>query len=80
MVSRALCVGINDYPIRGMDLKGCVNDAKAWAAVLIDHFDFATGDVTMLLDAQATKRKIVLAALEELLAGAQKGDVLVFTN
>ena len=28
MVSRALCVGINDYPIRGMDLKGCVNDAN----------------------------------------------------
>ena len=57
MVSRALCVGINDYPIRGMDLKGCVNDAKAWAAALTDHYDFATGDVTLLLDGDATKRR-----------------------
>ena len=39
-MKRALCVGINDYPVAGADLKGCVNDAKAWAALLIDHFDF----------------------------------------
>jgi metacaspase-1 len=79
MVSRALCVGINDYPIRGMDLKGCVNDAKAWAAALTDHYDFASGDVTVLLDGDATKRKIV-ARLKTLLRKAQRGDVLVFTN
>ncbi len=79
MVSRALCVGINDYPIRGMDLKGCVNDATAWAAALNDHFDFASGDVTLLLDGDATKRKIV-ARLKSLLRRAQRGDVLVFTN
>ena len=51
MAKRALCVGINDYPIRGMDLKGCVNDAKSWAAALTQHFDFAPGDVTLVLDA-----------------------------
>src|SRR5262245_63262917 len=33
----------------------------------------------MLLDAQATKKR-VLAEVDRLLAGAKKGDVLVFTN
>jgi metacaspase-1 len=79
MTNRALCVGVNDYPVRGMDLKGCVNDAKAWAGVLHEHFDFTTADVTVLLDRDATKRRI-LSRLKALLRGARKGDVLVFTN
>ncbi len=79
MSNKALCVGINDYPIRGMDLKGCVNDAKAWAAALTEHFDFATGDVRVLLDGDATKRSI-MAKLKTLVRNASKGDVLVFTN
>jgi hypothetical protein len=78
-MKRALCVGINDYPVAGADLKGCVNDAKAWAAMLIDHFGFDAGNVTVLLDSQATKQR-VLAEIDKLLAGARKGDVLVFTN
>jgi hypothetical protein len=79
MARRALCVGINDYPIRGMDLKGCVNDAKAWAAAFTSHYDFAAGDITLLLDGEATKRKIV-ARLKRLLQSARRGDVVVFTN
>jgi hypothetical protein len=79
MSKRALCVGINDYPIRGMDLKGCVNDAKSWAGALTQHFDFASGDVTVLLDGDATKRRII-TRLKALLRGARRGDVLVFTN
>jgi hypothetical protein len=79
MAKRALCVGINDYPIDGADLRGCVNDANQWAALLVDHFDFPSGDVRMVLDADATKANI-LAGLKELLAGAASGDVLVFTN
>lgn len=75
----ALCVGINDYPVRGLDLKGCVNDAKAWAALLVDHFDFPSENVTVLLDSKATKRRI-LDCLDELLEGAARGDVIVFTN
>jgi hypothetical protein len=75
---RALCVGINDYPVAGADLKGCVNDAKAWAKVLRDHFDFPSGDVKLLLDKKATKKGIV-QGLHALLSGAEKGDVLVFT-
>ncbi len=78
-MKRALCVGINDYPVRGSDLKGCVNDAKAWAALLHDHFGFDAANVTLLLDEQATKSRI-LAEIDRLLAGAKRGDVIVFTN
>jgi metacaspase-1 len=76
---RALCVGINDYPYEGNDLKGCVNDAKAWASLLTGPFSFAKSDVKMLLDDQATKKNVV-AALKDLLTGARPGDVVVFTN
>ena len=76
---KALCVGINDYPYAGNDLNGCVNDAKAWAEMLTKNFNFATSDVTLLLDKQATKKN-TLAALKQLLTGARAGDHLVFTN
>lgn len=79
MVKKALCVGINKYPVADMDLNGCVNDATAWAALLIEHFGFDATGVTLLLDEQATKNNI-LGELDRLLEGATKGDVLVFTN
>lgn len=79
MSKKALCVGINDYPYDGSDLNGCVNDAKAWADLLVSHYDFAQADVKLLLDSEATKAKIV-AGLKDLLAGAAEGDLLVFTN
>jgi metacaspase-1 len=76
---RALCVGINDYPYDGSDLNGCVNDAKAWAETLDKNFGFNSADIKILLDKEATKKN-VLKALDDLLAGARSGDVLVFTN
>lgn len=75
----ALCVGINDYPFAGNDLNGCVNDAKAWAETLNKNFNFSSGDIKILLDSQATKKNVI-AELKNLLTGASKGDVLVFTN
>ncbi|MDH5616880.1 MAG: caspase family protein, partial [Acidimicrobiia bacterium] len=45
MKKKALCVGINDYPIAGSDLRGCVNDATGWAALLADHYDFTDVEV-----------------------------------
>ena len=76
---RALCVGINDYPYAGNDLNGCVNDAKAWAKILNENFNFSGDDIKMLLDSQATKKN-VMDALKNLLAGAKAGDHLVYTN
>ena len=79
MAKRALCVGINDYPGTGDDLDGCVNDAKAWAALLAGQYDFTKSDIKLLLNRQATHRA-VSKALKNLLAGARPGDVLVFAN
>ncbi len=79
MGKRALCVGINDYPVDGADLAGCVNDANAWADLLVDRFDFPRSRVKLLTDRRATK-KAILDGLQALLAGATDGDVLVFTN
>ena len=79
MTKRALCVGINDYPLEDMDLKGCVNDAEDWASTLTTHYDFPKTDVTLLLDTEAT-RSAILQALKAMVAGASSGDVLVFTN
>lgn len=75
--SRALCVGINDYPYQDNDLNGCVNDATAWASLLRKHFGFR--DIQLLLNKHATKKR-TMEALKTLLAGARPGDVLVFTN
>lgn len=79
MARKAFCVGINDYPYEGSDLNGCVNDAVAWAELLTRHFDFPTTDVTVVTDAEATKKRYI-DGLKNLLHGASEGDVLVFTN
>ncbi len=79
MARKALCVGINDYPGEGNDLNGCINDANDWAGLLIEHFDFPESGVKVVLDSEATKANMV-AGIEELISGAQAGDVLVFTN
>lgn len=79
MANRALCVGINDYPVDGADLQGCVNDANDWADLLVARFDFPRGSVKMLRDRQA-KKKAIVEGLKAMLAGAREGDVLVFTN
>ncbi|MBC7895880.1 MAG: caspase family protein [Cytophagaceae bacterium] len=80
MARKALCIGINDYPYEdAFDLRGCVNDAKAWSTLLTSQYDFAASDVKILLDDTAKKKEVV-KGLKELMAGAQKGDVLVFTN
>jgi hypothetical protein len=70
VAKRALCVGINRYPRRDMELRGCVNDAKAWATLLTERFDVARPDVRVITDAKATKAA-VLRALGDLLTGAR---------
>ena len=79
MVKRALCIGVNKYPRPDLELRGGVNDAKGWATLLREHYDFTPTDVKVLLDKQATKAR-VQRALGDLLAGSKRGDVLVFTN
>lgn len=68
---RALCIGINAYP-PGSELYGCVADAQAWGKQL-ESVGF---EVTMLLDAQATRVNI-LQGVFDLVAHSTAGDVLV---
>ena len=74
MAKNALCIGINDYPGTQSDLKGCVNDAKDWAAVLQGK-GFGT---KLLLDAQATKAAMV-SAITGLVGSAKNGDTVAIT-
>jgi hypothetical protein len=70
-----LCIGINDYPGTGMDLQGCVNDAKDWAQLLSDR----SFDVQTLLDGQATKAKLIEQLNDYTLNKIKSGDTLVIT-
>ncbi|MEW6241943.1 MAG: caspase family protein [Chloroflexota bacterium] len=73
-MKKAVCIGINNYPGGFNDLKGCVNDANDWAA-LLQEYGF---EVNVILDDRAT-RQTVKTALEGLVASAGAGDVVVFT-
>jgi metacaspase-1 len=73
-MKQALCVGINNYPGTLNDLQGCVNDANDWSAALIG-FGFET---SLILDSQATRQNIK-TKLNDLVASAGDGDVIVFT-
>ncbi len=84
----ALVVGINRYaPSPGEvaaerggwgDLEGAVDDARAMASLLEHRFGFPSGNIRLLLDAEAG-RDAVLAGLEDLLLErTSPGDLAVF--
>ncbi|MFZ5515225.1 MAG: caspase family protein [Candidatus Zhuqueibacterota bacterium] len=73
-MKKALCVGINDYPGTSNDLKGCVNDAADWGALLREY----GYTVETLVDARGTRDNI-LAGLADLVSQAGPDDVVVFT-
>lgn len=73
-MKKAVCIGINDYPGTANDLNGCVNDANDWSSFL-KTYGFET---ELILNTEATKSNI-LSALENLVAQANAGDVIVFT-
>jgi hypothetical protein len=74
MATKALCIGINDYPGTSNDLSGCVNDANDWADELTRR-GFA---VQRILNA-AAKRSAMIETIGGLIQGAAKGDSLVIT-
>ena len=74
MAKRALLVGINKYQMAGADLRGCVNDVKDLAAVLVEFHGFKKGDLTVLTDGAATK-KAMQAGIKALVRDSKKGDV-----
>lgn len=71
----ALCIGINDYPGVAGDLRGCVNDANDWAALLrAEGYEI----VAMIFDSQATKATM-LGAMQSVVGRAGFGDRVVIT-
>lgn len=68
----ALCIGINDYPGTDSDLKGCVNDANDWSAVLKKR----GFEVENLFDKAATGKNM-RSALGKLVGSAKSGDIVV---
>jgi len=78
---KALCVGINqfkNYP--SATLQGCVPDANNMSSLLQKLVGFANSDISLLLDAQATKANII-SKLKEMVDGAKAGkySYLVFS-
>jgi len=75
VTKKALCIGINNYKGTSNDLKGCVNDAKEWSALLESKFKFET---VLLLDSKATIFN-VKRQWAKLIKEAKSGDVIVLT-
>ena len=78
MKSKALLVGINQYPDPRNSLRGCINDI-----VDMQHFIsvanpvYSTAQIKLLTDKAATKKGILLQ-LEWLLEGIEPGDQILF--
>ena len=71
-VRRALLIGVNTYVKRPLD--GCVADAELLAKILRERFSFDAANVTLLLNAAAT-RDAVLAELDQLVDLTAADDV-----
>lgn len=78
--TKALVVGINYYGQKGMELDGCVDDARRVAQALT-----ARGyKVQLLVDDPRSRtpqptRQNILKAMQWLVSGAKKGDALFFS-
>lgn len=82
MTRKALLVGINDYAPSGTggpDLRGCVNDVADMAGTLhtLGIVPIRPGQMRLLTNQRAT-RAAILEGFDWLVAGAKKGDTLVF--
>lgn len=73
---RALLIGINDYPMPGAKLDGCVNDTFMMSSVL-QECGFQPEDIRLCLNDRATARGI-LERMDWLLSDPREGDELVF--
>lgn len=78
MVKRALLIGCNYSGYKGLELRGCIADAKNVRDYLLAKQGFAEQDIRLLTDETAVKpkRKHILDGLQWLIAGAQPGDSL----
>ena len=73
--SRALLVGVNNYP--NAPLRGCVNDVTNMANFLVDNGYFQSSQIRILTDERATTQNI-LERLDWLVTGLKAGDKVYF--
>jgi hypothetical protein len=73
----ALLVGIDEYE-NVSDLDGCVNDVQNMKSLLRDKFGFEEPDIKVLVNEQATRKAILDAFQQHLIARASPGDLVVF--
>jgi hypothetical protein len=78
MKNKALLVGINDYPLPGNDLRGCINDLVDMGHFIANQNKvYEWENIKTITDAKATKKGI-LEQLDWLLDGASAGDQILF--
>lgn len=70
----ALLIGINSYP-NVTALEGPVNDAQALKKTLVSTYGFPQANIKVLLNSDATKKRI-LEAMSELLNSTKPGDFI----
>lgn len=77
MTKHALLIGINQYPKLPPDkqLHGCVNDVELMADILKRRFGFATSNVKLMRDSEATRDNI-LAQMDALVADTAENDIV----
>lgn len=76
MVKRALLIGINEYSEPKIpNLRGCVNDVEALAAVLSEHYEFEPANLTKLVSRDTSTRQAILSALKRLVQETEPEDV-----
>jgi hypothetical protein len=74
----ALLTGINQYNMGGANLRGCVNDAKAFQKLLKEvPAPFGPATIKMMLDREATASRI-RSELQRLADRSRREDVLFF--
>ncbi|KAH3679624.1 hypothetical protein WICMUC_000856 [Wickerhamomyces mucosus] len=79
---KALLIGIN-YIGTSSQLRGCINDANAMKAFLIDRFGYKEEDIVLLSDDQSQMVKVptranIIRACQWLVSEAKPNDSLVF--
>lgn len=73
-MNRALLVGINEYADSHVPtLRGCLNDIRDMAQMLVNRCNFAMSDVRLLADSRATTSNII-DQIGWLLSGLRSGD------
>ena len=78
MKNKALLVGINDYPLPGNDLRGCINDLEDMGHFIAEKNKvYAWENIRTITDRNATRQGI-LTQLDWLLEGVSAGDQLLF--